>query len=190
MEYHQPRRVLPFRWIFPVGQLLLCFLLVSITMLPFGVVSWSLRARVFEFIRSLNLPGGLVQLPIMIFRADKMEWSPPNVDSQLWRAMTWPVLGMLFWWIAGRAAEALTAIKYRQVTPKIGWTETVVGFLLTVVGATFFVGFLVFSFYESDRAGMIRLAAAGGLWALLGSLSVVARFRQWRLRKIQSRASG
>ena len=29
------------------------------------------------------------------------------------------------------------------------------------------------------------LAAAGGLWTFLGGLTVIARFRQWRLRRMQ-----
>ena len=90
---------------------------------------------------------------------------------------------MVFWWIAGRAAEALVAINHRQLVPKIGWVETVAGFLVMAGGATF-LGGMLFGLSPSQRDWeSTRLAAAGGLWALLGALSVVARFRQWRFSK-------
>ncbi|HVG92136.1 MAG TPA: hypothetical protein VNB54_11660, partial [Alphaproteobacteria bacterium] len=62
------------------------------------------------------------------------------------------------------------------------------GFLVMAGGATIFGGML-FGLSPSQRDWeSTRLAAAGGLWALLGALSVVARFRQWRFRKKQKAA--
>jgi hypothetical protein len=77
------------------------------------------------------------------------------------------------------------AINYRQLNPKIGWVETVTGFLVMAGGATF-LGGMLFGLSPSERDWQsTRLAAAGGLWVLLGALSVIARFRQWRFRKKQ-----
>jgi len=46
------------------------------------------------------------------------------------------------------------------------------------------LGGMLFGLSSSERDWeSTRLAAGGGLWALLGSLSVIARFRQWRFTK-------
>jgi hypothetical protein len=186
MHYIQPpHRVFPFRWIFPVGQLFLCMLLVSIALLPPRYVPHTFADHIDEAIATMNLPGVLIELPTVIFSANHVLWRPPFLTFRMWRAISWPVLGMVFWWIAGRATEALLAINYRQLAPKIGWVETVTGFLVMAAGATMFGGML-FGLSAAQRdMESTRLAAAGGLWALLGSLSVIARFRQWRLHKKQ-----
>jgi len=186
MQYADPpHRVFPFRWIFAFGQLVLCLLLVSILVSLGGHVPYTLAEHIYEAIAAINLSGGLIELPTAIFTADHVIWRPPFLSFQLWRAITWPVFGLVFWWIAGRATEALVAINYRELVPKIGWVETVTGFLVMAAGATIFGGML-FGLSPSERDWRLtRLAAAGGLWALLGALSVVARFRQWQFRKKQ-----
>lgn len=185
MPYTQPQppRVFPFRWIFPVGQLVLCLLLVSIAVHPPRYVPYTFAEHIYEAIAAMNLPGSLIELPTAIFSANHVIWRPPFLSFRMWRAISWPVSGMVFWWIAGRATEALLAINYRQLVPKIGWVETVTGFLVMAAGATM-LGGMLFGLSAAERdLESTRLAAAGGLWALLGGLSVIARFRQWRFRK-------
>jgi hypothetical protein len=184
MQYtEQPHRVFPFRWIFPVGQLVLCLLIVSIVVLPRGYVPYTVAKYVHEAVTAINLPSVLIQLPVALLRADHEIWRPPGLSVQLWHGITFPISGMVFWWIAGRATEALVAINYRQLMPNIGWVETGTGFLVMAGGATF-LGGMLFGLSPSERDWeSTRLAAAGGLWALLGGLSVLARFRQSRMRK-------
>ncbi len=62
--------------------------------------------------------------------------------------------------------------------------EPVIGSIWAVVGALVFLGFLVMAAIKRDLVST-RIAAAGGLWALLGTLSLIARFRQNRLREQQ-----
>jgi len=109
------------------------------------------------------------------------------MDLLLWRAITWPLLAAVFWWIAGRAAEALIALRHRQLRPRITVVETVVAFLIMAGGAVLIGGSVVYergNIYTKFDSALI--AIAGGLWAFLGGLSVVARFRQWRLRRSQA----
>lgn len=187
MQYaEQPHRVFPFRWIFPLGQLVLCLFIVSVVELLRAYIPYAYAQNIFESIADLNLPGILIQLPTVIFSADHGIWRPIWLNFQLWRAVSWTASAMVFWWIAGRAAEALVAIQNRQLMPKIGWVETVTGFLIMAAGATLFGGML-FGLSPSERDWeSSRVAAAGGLWALLGGLSVIARFRQWRLHRRQA----
>jgi hypothetical protein len=118
-----------------------------------------------------------------------MECEPFAMDFHVWRAITWPLLCIPLWWMAGRAIDALIAIKNRKLTPRIGWTETLIGFLFMTTCAIGFAGLLLSGSKEDNDAVTIRFIAGCGLWALLGSLSVIARFRQWRLRRQQQKLS-
>jgi hypothetical protein len=141
---------------------------------------WSVQNGM-QTVSAINLPAGLLQLPSIIFTADHREWMPPGMDFQVWRAITWPILGMPFWWIAGRGADALVAARRHTLAPRIVWVETVIGFLFMAAGATAVIGVEFFS--GSDRNDLQSLAAVSGLWAVLGGFSVAAKIVQWRLRK-------
>ena len=167
-----------------------CFLhaLVSIVVELRHYIPYVYAARVGEAITAMNLPGALFQVPVAFLFADHQIWRPPLVSFQLWHGITFSIFALVFWWIAGRAAEALVAIDDRQLNPKIGWVETVTGFLIMAGGATI-LGGMLFGLSPSERDWeSTRLGAGGGLWALLGSLSVIARFRQWRFTKKQKAA--
>jgi hypothetical protein len=175
-------RPIPFRWIFPLGQLILClFLLGLVHVVPLRLLR--IAMDVTSSLGLLNMPAMFLQLPEAILRADHNIWTPPGLDPRTWQALSSSILGMLFWWMAGRAIEALRALKERQCHPQINWFETIVGFLIMSGGAMIFCAGVVYGFFIEHAAKSIHLAAAGGLWALLGGLSVIARFRQWRLRK-------
>jgi hypothetical protein len=200
-------RKIRFSWLLPLGQLLLCAALlwpirltvlralhiplphiVEQTMLS-DCLRWSPKQNFFfDSIVALDIPAGLIQLPYIMTSPTKREWTPDGIDSRVWRAVTWPLLCIPFWWIAGRAIDALTALNHRLLTPRIGLMETVIGSLWVAVGAFIFVGFLAMAGIKKDPE-LTRIAAAGGLWALLGSLSVIARFRQSRLHERQIAAA-
>jgi hypothetical protein len=199
-------RKIRFSWLLPLGQLLLCAALlwpirltvlralhiplshiIEQTMLP-DCLRWSPKQNFFfDSIVALDIPAGLIQLPYVMTSSTKREWTPDGIDSRVWRAVTWPLLCIPFWWIAGRAIDALTALNHRLLIPRIGLMETVIGSFWLASGALLFVGFLVWTIAVKD-ASLTRIAAAGGLWALLGGLSVVARFRQSRLHERQNAA--
>jgi hypothetical protein len=189
--FHRP---FPFRWVLPFGQLIVCVALLwqakeyiawgfGLHLPPsmFGAGAFVGSETALTAVAALNLPAGLVQLPYAIFSPEHTNWMPAGMDFKVWRAVTWPFIGLVFWWLPGRGIEALSAIKYRQLLPRIGWAETIVGFLVMAAGATLLIGFLFVP--PADRADLKKFAAAGGLWALLGGLSVVARIAQWRLRR-------
>lgn len=137
---------------------------------------------------ALNIPAGLIQLPYSMNTPTKREWSPKGMNDLLWRAVTWPFLCIPFWWIAGRAIDALTFVKHQLARPRIGLLETAIGSIWIAVCALLFVGFLVMAGVKKDPE-LTRIAAASGLWALLGALSVIARFRQKRLHGLQKAAA-
>jgi hypothetical protein len=193
-----------FALLLPAAQLLLCavllwpirLLIVHELHIPLPSIieqtmvadcqRWSPKQEFFlSSVVALDIPGGLVQLPYAMNTPTKREWSPKGMNDLVWRAVTWPFLCIPFWWIAGRAIDALNGEKHRLLIPRIGLMEAAIGSVWAAVGALMFIGFLLMAGIRKDL-DLIRIAAAGGLWTLLGALSLIARFRQERLQKAET----
>jgi hypothetical protein len=130
----------------------------------------------------LNLPSGLIQLPYVILSPSKEERVPVGLDVLTWRAVSWPLLGLLFWWSAGRGIDALLATRQRRVQPKISWVEAVTGIALFLFCAIVAICFPIFSHGDHDPDFPLKLFSCGfGMWALLAGVVVLAKFRQWRI---------
>lgn len=139
-------------------------------------------ANSIDVVTALNVPVEFVQIPYAMVNPNKSEWRPPGMDLFVWRAITYPVWGMLFWWIAGRGADALAAARQNRVTPRIHWLEMVVGVLLLAMGVLVMLAFALGGPQHSDSRDLWFLAMAI-LWGLLGSLSLAGGIMQWRLRR-------
>lgn len=82
----------------------------------------------FELVMALNLPGRFMELPYDIFFApNRHESLYSEMDFYIWHAIVWPWLCIPFWWMAGRAMDALIALKHQRIMPKINWLETIIG---------------------------------------------------------------
>jgi hypothetical protein len=66
----------------------------------------------------LNIPVELIQIPCAILTPDKEEWVPSGLDLMTWRAISWPLVGILFWWSAGRGIDALLSARRDLIQPK------------------------------------------------------------------------
>lgn len=201
-------RAIPFRHILPAAQLLLCASLVW----PFaGFLVFQMRSTAHAgSIRAeqpaLNLdvprvqtPGekyadtllmlrlwipALLNLPCVFLGLARKELVPNGLFSELWRSIIWPIVGVIFWWIAGRGLEALFAGRRRVLSPVITWIEVFVSSLICALCLLLLFGFL----FEPDmRTGVIYpwylVAPASGLWVLLGAATIAARLVQWRIRR-------
>jgi hypothetical protein len=125
----------------------------------------------------LNLPGGLLGLA-------RSDWVPKGMLPQFWRLISWPFIGIIFWWIAGRGIEALISSRWRVFSPAITWVEVVVASLVMAFGAFLCIGFLFDPNMREDFIYSWPLATvASGLWILLGAATVAARLAQSRNRR-------
>lgn len=142
------------------------------------------KENAYDFATALNLPVVLVEVPHIILSADRSGWTPHNIDFKTWRAVTWPLLGLPLWWMAGRGLEALLAARRNLASPRIGWPATVISFLLMGAGLIVAIGFILSS-TAADRADHeFRIfSAAAGMWGVLGSFTVIAKLSQWRITK-------
>jgi hypothetical protein len=130
----------------------------------------------------LNLPSGLVQVPYAILNPAKQEWVPRGMVFKTWRVISWPLIGILFWWSAGRGIEALLAAQRRLVHPRITWTETVVGAALCLFCAVAAVCLPLYWGTDSDFPYKFWIAGSG-MWSVLGGAVVAARLAQLRIRR-------
>ena len=128
----------------------------------------------------LNLPSGLVQLPYAILNPTKQEWMPRGMDFKTWRVISWPLIGILFWWSVGRGLEALLTARRHLVRPRIGWIETAVGAALFLFSTAIAIGIPICAGMDKDFP-MKLFVAGSGAWAVLGGMMVAARVAQWRI---------
>jgi hypothetical protein len=175
-DWKQRRRPFAFRWFLPGVELALSFALV------YGwAVAYFLLRRPASEVR-LIAPA-LLNSPATLLGLARRELVPRGMLPEFWRALTWPVAGTAFWWIVGRAWEALAAARKRSLSPVLTWIEVSVGAVLVLM----FGGFGIRLVVTSDREGTIfpwkLMAAACLLWGGLGLSVLVARIVQGRLRK-------
>jgi hypothetical protein len=130
----------------------------------------------------LNAPAMLVEIPYAMLGSKHSAWSPRGFDFDLWRAVTWPFGGLVFWWIAGRAIDALIAARRRLIAPSITWTETGVGVLSLASGVILCALSVMIRMESNPIVSWQLVALAGAIWSLLGAATIAARFIQWRLR--------
>jgi hypothetical protein len=212
-------RNLPYRWILPTTQLLICAIVLwplrsalltkevplrftfdistvpsnqrspndSHFSLPLDLDSPEIERSIRNTNRRLwtptliNIPVALVDLPYVIHNPAKTEWVPNGLDFKRWRAISWPFVGLIFWWIAGRGIEALFAARRSVIRPAIGWVETGIGVLLLLWGIMLLIAPLCAGDSDSD-VPWVAICGSGILWAALGGAVVIARIAQRKIR--------
>ncbi len=100
-----------------------------------------------------------------------------------WRDMSWPIIGVFFWWLAGYSVEALLFSRYKILKPKVRAWQVVASLPAMGLGAAL-AGLMLFD--QSARKEFdywMTIAAFGGMWVALGATTSLAYFVQWRLRR-------
>jgi hypothetical protein len=134
-------------------------------------------------VAALNLPGGLPDLTYAILSPAHSEWIPRGMFMWTWRDLSWPVIGIFFWWLAGRSIEALLFSRHRILLPKVRWWEVVVSLPTVAFGAIWAVGLCIDQSARKEFPLWIPLAVFGSMWLVLGASTSLAYFVQWRLRR-------
>src|SRR6185437_10101511 len=141
-----PRQSFPFRLVLPLGQLLLCAALILIACGP-GSFAGSVppvhgpisappaRAGVANnLVVLLNLPGYVLQAPVAAYCKSHHSQLSRYSSAITCGGFGWSVFALPLWWIAGRAIEALLAIRRNVVAPHIHWIEAAISLLLLFFG--------------------------------------------------------
>jgi hypothetical protein len=128
----------------------------------------------------LNLPVMIVALPYAILSPTKNDWVPRGMDVRTWRAISWPFVGLIFWWVAGLGIEALVSARNAIISSKIRWFHLVIALLALACGAICIL--IPLCGVEDSPIPVGLYGVAGGMWVLLGGSTVAARTIQWRIR--------
>ena len=132
-------------------------------------------------VAALNLPGGLPDLTYAILSPMHREWTPRGMFMWAWRDLSWPIVGIFFWWLAGRSVEALLFSRHKILLPKIRWWEVVVSLSVLAFGAILAVGLCIGQSTRTEFYFWRLLAVFGSMWLVLGASTSLAYFVQWRL---------
>lgn len=137
-----------------------------------------------------NVPGMLVEVASSLPTTWPDSWYPmlpyPFGDLFFWRALSWPIVCLPLWWLAGRALDAIYPAARNAPGPKIRLSEVVVMATLgTGTGLIeVMVGFMPRSHVDDDNLQWVIVP--GLLWCVLGVLPFIARRRQKRLEAQKS----
>ena len=134
-------------------------------------------------VAALNLPGGLPDMTYAVLSPAHSEWTPRGMFMWTWRDLSWPIIGIFFWWLAGRSLEGLLFSRHKILLPKIRWWEVVVSLPALAFGAIWAVGLCIDQSARTEFPLWMLLAVFGSMWVVLGASTSLAYFVQWRLRK-------
>ena len=211
----QPSRI-PFRWVLPIAQFILC----AILLWPFrdGFISqihsslhgyWPELVDKEEIVIHPGAPShanenvaqsfgewrlvapALLNVPVGLTGLARRETVPMGIVSEWWRALSWPIVGLVFWWIVGRGIEALLAIRSHLISPAVTWAETTVAGLVSICMLVIVVALAVDPSIRSESIFPWHLATlACCLWLILGLTTVGARILQSRMSAgVQSKSA-
>lgn len=213
-------RALPFRWILPVAQLLLCAAIlwpiwpdlgreIHASLRAYGLApravqsdggsgdavtfdlditspEWRRKLRQKEqrerIVVALNGLGGIPEVTYAIVSPAHTAWVPSGIFTFSWLVISWPVLGMFFWFLAGRGIEALVSVRKGLARPRIRWWEAILALVILAYGGILAGALIV----DRESAGALpwRIGVAiGVMWFALGTGILWARVAQWWLKR-------
>jgi len=131
---------------------------------------------------ALNGLGSIPEVASAIVSPANTVWVPSGMFTWTWLDISCPILGMLFWFVAGRGIEALASARKGLARPRIRWWEVVLSLVILAYGGILAGALIV----DPENAGALpwRLGVAiGVMWFVLGAAILWARAAQWRLKR-------
>jgi hypothetical protein len=124
-------------------------------------------------VQALNMPGFLLDLAVdRCSRSWPIEWTPAGLTSSQWRALSFPIFCLPFWWIAGLGLDGLVK------RHRLRWPALLIGFCLWVSFLVTGVG--VWLAAPNDNPEKLIFPFWGfALWCVLFSAFPITWVRQW-----------
>ena len=142
---------------------------------PFASVGDSLH--IVRTGAGINLPASFIQLLFAsLFHSWPGSWAPAGLDFRSWRAISFPIFCLPFWWFEGLGLDGLLTRKH------LHWRSFLLG---TLLWGLFLTGLLAIQFAMSaeERTEMISPIWGFGLWVLLLSVFPIGWIIRWRNRR-------
>jgi len=130
----------------------------------------------------INVPTLWFAVPYVAISQDKQEWAPRGMDFLSWRTISWPIIGILFFYIGGRGIEAFLALLKKQIEPRLAWFDmafSVMSFLASLV----LLSGLIFARDLLEEVHTSFVFSVGVMWLFLSTNCFACRVWQWRLRR-------
>jgi hypothetical protein len=162
---------------------------VTLRLIPFDLLDLEVQRRIKVSeareltVATLNLPGFLPDVTYAILSPAHSGWIPRGMLMWTWRDLSWPIIGIFFWWLAGRSIEALLFSRRRILYPKIRLWEFVVSLPVVAFGAIWPVCLGIDHNARREFPLWMMLVVFGSMWVVLGASTPLAYVVQWRLRR-------
>jgi hypothetical protein len=139
----------------------------------------------------INFPAAMLSIPYAAVSQDKMEWTPKGMSFWYWRAVSWPTIGILFWWLAGRGVETFLAALRRGVISGLGLVGLASGVYFVLVGGIcallYFCATVPLEGPDGPSLGLMLFS--GIVWILFGATTICAFVIQRRIRRRSNHAT-
>ena len=136
----------------------------------------------YEAIEAINLPAFSIELLISrLSHSWPGSWAPAGIDFRSWRAISFPIFCLPFWWFEGLGVDSLLKRKH------LHWRTFLLG---TLLWGLFLTGLLAIQSGMSaeERTEMIYPIWGFCLWVLLLSVFPIGWIVRWRNRRERSRS--
>jgi hypothetical protein len=138
------------------------------------------NTRAAYWLNGINLPAIFVELPIDRCLPDWPDtWYPPYFTLFSWRALTFPLYSIPFWWFAGLGMDAVFGRRNSR------WPVLTIGTVVFTLFLVLCIGLTVTRGVEDDPAVTRPILAGCILWPLLFSAFPIA----WIRKGLNRRAS-
>ncbi len=133
-----------------------------------------------RFIYGLHFPAVSIELLISLTKSWPEMLRPAGMSLDVWRALTYPVYCLPFWWFAGMGLEGLLRVRVLR------WYALLPGTILSVALVVMFLGF-TFGLDASDKAESDMSWVFGGIafWAILFAAFPVSWIRNRRFKVVK-----
>jgi len=136
----------------------------------------------FEAITYLNFPGLFGSLLVDRFTTWPDDWTPAWAEPLGlwgWRALSWPIFCLPFWWLAGRGLDSFFAsLASNGTKQRIPWFEAWGFAMLGIIILVLCFGLAVMTNSHDEFPAMRWLFVPGILWFISGLISLLAWWRQ------------
>lgn len=141
-------------------------------------------ARFGKAMTALNLPAATIDIPMSRLTPSwPMDWTPAGLNWEAWRAISYPLYCLPFWWFGGVGLDGL--LKRRRLR----WPTCLIGTLFFAFFLFIALG-LTFGLPAKDHEDMPYIILGLWFWVLFYISLPATWIMQWRSsRKLKRQAS-
>lgn len=116
-------------------------------------------SRIADFINGIDVPANFIELPIdRLLPAWPDTWHPQGFTVFSWRALTFPIYSLPFWWLAGFGIDSLSQRRHPR------WPALLGGTIVFAAWATVCIGLTITMDVDDLHTANVEHPIMFGLW--------------------------